>query len=167
MELINETVVKPANKTSQNGNRLECGTNKIKIIAVIVNFALIIDQQPCNTWIDQFDTFDLQAHLPLHEGGIAINRDRGRHHIEIITTLDQALLCFQVSLDSLSFLGRVNEMHLLVVKLAPICLCWGGFAVGLCEQSAKTISVHGILRESGSNLMRIAPEWSNALVYQD
>ena len=130
----NEAFVQPADKTSKNWNRPERWTDEIEVITVMQDFACAVESETCCAGVNEFDSFDLQAHAPLHKGNIVVDGHRFSFEKNIIAALHQSILSPDVRLDTLFLLCWVDEDNIFGVNSFPLFSSWTRLAVRLGEQ---------------------------------
>ena len=110
---------------------------------MIDNAAVFSKNKAGCTWVSELDALDHEAHSPFHKSQVPRYGDIVCFEEYIVAASDQAILSTDVCLNTLLFLGWVDEMHIFSVNSSPLLGGWACFAIGLCEQLTKRFSIRG------------------------
>jgi len=148
-----ESFVDPARQRTKNWYRAKGGSNEIKVVPVLDNSAISPKDQSSRAWVDELHTFDLETHTPFHKGKFSCDGDIGCFEEDVVATLNQSILSLDVSLNTLPFLGWIDEVNVLGVDRSPLIGCRTWLSIGLGEQLADSLGIkrwmnHGLKLEA-------------------
>ena len=142
--------------------RFEGRPNEVKVIPVLDDEPIAAENKTCCSWINEFNTLDLQSHSPFDEGDIIFNRNAPCFKKNIVTTLHEALLRSDVGLNAGCCLCWVNELNIVGVYGLPLLSCGCCYPVRLREQFADFLCIQR-RRQHGSKLaLTGGPPWGGA-----
>ena len=128
-----ESFVNPARQRPKNWNRAKGGTDKVKVVPVLDNAAVVPKDKTSGPWVDELHTLDFEAHSPFHEGKLPSDGDIACFEEDVVAPLNQSILRLDVSLNTLPFLGWIDEVNVLGVDRSPLIGCWTRLSIGFGE----------------------------------
>ena len=144
-----ESLVKPTNNRAKDWNGSEGGPDEVKIVTVLDNEAIFPKNKARCSWIDEFNTLYLEAHPPFYESQVSRYGDITCFEEHIVSASDQAVLRFDVSVNTFFFLSWIDKVNVFGVNSFPLLGRWTCLAIGLCEQLTKRVSIErGLDHES-------------------